>query len=45
MTYEFLGKEEIKKIHKTQSTVPSKSEVDLDFRGHPNMVALWNCEK
>ena len=27
------------KIYKTESSVPLKPEVDLDFRGHLNMVA------
>ena len=27
----------ISKIHKTESSVPLKPEVDLDFRGHLNM--------
>ena len=29
----------IKKIHKTESPVPLKPEVDLDFRVHSNIVA------
>ena len=29
----------ISKIHKTESSVPFEPEVDLDFRGHSNMVA------
>ena len=39
LTLENINSEEISKIHKTQSSVPSVPEVDLDFRGHPNMVA------
>ena len=29
----------IKKNYKTESPVPLKPEVDLDFRGHSNIVA------
>ena len=36
---ENINTKEIVKIHETQSSIPLKPEVDLDFRGHPNMVA------
>ena len=29
----------ILKIHKTESTVSLEPEVDMDFRGHSNIVA------
>ena len=32
----------ISTIYKTVSSVPFEPEVDLDFRGHSNMVAQWN---
>ena len=28
------------KMCKTESSVPPEPKVDMDFRGHPNMVAL-----
>ena len=31
--------EEILKVYKTESSVPTEPEVDLDFRGHRNMLA------
>ena len=34
---ENINSREISKIHKTESSVPPEPEVDLDFRGHPNM--------
>ena len=36
---ENLNNKEIVKIHKTKSSVPLEPEVNLDFQGHPNMVA------
>ena len=41
---ENVGNTKITQIHETQSSVyprtPTKPEVDQDFHGHPNMVAL-----
>ena len=35
----------ISKIHKTESPVPLKPEVDLNFRGHSNIVAQEECQQ
>ena len=34
-----INSEESLKIPKTQSSVPFDPEADLDFQGHPNMLA------
>ena len=34
-----MNSEEIQKNYKTESSLPAELEVNLDFPGHPNMVA------
>ena len=36
---ENMNSVKISKIYKTESSVPLEPEVDLDFRGHSNIVA------
>ena len=36
---ENMNTEEILKLYKSESSVLLEPEVDLDFQGHPNMVA------
>ena len=41
ISFKDINVEEISKNHKTESSVPPVPEVDLDFRGNPNMVAQY----